>query len=165
MKLRTGLVLSLILVLGATGYFLVRSAEDRVTADMLSRTDRFAVPLNWQLEVETVRPERFLCISTNPCPSFYRRWNSGKELSAAEVAEVVSNVGFEMKTSQICQRRSNAIGPTTVCDSEGTDGEYNYLLNVTSPDLDAAQVVTLIVRPRQPDHGNPATHSSVSSLG
>ncbi|WP_457965616.1 hypothetical protein M1E17_04020 [Arthrobacter sp. D1-29] len=85
MKLRTGLVLAVILVLGATGYFLVRSAEDRVTADMLSRVERFAIPSDWQLDVETVWPERFLCISTNPCPSFYRRWNAGKELTAAEV--------------------------------------------------------------------------------
>ena len=147
MKLRTGLVLALILVLGATGYFLVRSAEDRVSADMLLRVERFAIPSNWELEVETVRPERFLCISTNPCPSFYRRWNAGKELSAAEVAAVGSKVGFEMKTSQICQRQSNAIGPTTACDSKGTDSDYDYILNVTSPDLNAPQVVTLIVRP------------------
>ena len=147
MKLRTGLVLAVILVLGVTGHFLVRSAEDRVTANMLSRVERFAIPSNWQVEDEIVRPERFLCISTNPCPSFYRRWNAGKELTAPEVAAVVAKVGFEMKTSQICQRRSNAIGPTTVCDSEGTDGEYAYLLNVTSPEPKAPQVVTLIIRP------------------
>ncbi|MDQ0923371.1 hypothetical protein QF038_001879 [Pseudarthrobacter sp. W1I19] len=149
MKLRTGLVLAVILVLGVTGHFLVRSAEDRVTANMLSRVERFAIPLNWQVEAETVRPERFLCISTNPCPSFYRRWNTGKELTAAEVSEVVSKVGFEMKTSQICQRQSNAIGPTTACNSKGTDGEYDYLLNVTSPDLNEPQVATLIIRPHQ----------------
>lgn len=86
-------------------------------------------------------------MSTNPCPSFYRRWNAGKELTAAEVAAVVANFGFAMKSSQICQRQSNAIGPTTVCDSKGTDGEYHYLLNVTSPDENAPQVVTLIIRP------------------
>lgn len=39
-------------------------------------------------------------------PSFNRRWNAGKELSAAEVAAVVSEIGFEMKTSQICQQMS-----------------------------------------------------------
>jgi hypothetical protein len=149
MKVRTGLVLALILVLGAAAYFLVRSAEDRVTADMLSRVERFAIPSDWQMEDEIVRTERFLCMSTNPCPSFYRRWNTGKELSAAEVAAVVSEVGFEMKTSQICQRRSNDIGVTTVCDSEGTDGEYDYLLNVTSPDPNAPQLVILTVRPHQ----------------
>lgn len=60
---------------------------------------------------------------------------------------VVSEVGFDMETSPICQRPSNAIGPTTVCDSEGSDGEYDYLLNVTSPDPKAPQLVTLIVRP------------------
>jgi hypothetical protein len=62
---------------------------------------------------------------------------------------VVTEVGFEMKTSQICQRRSNDIGVTTVCDSEGTDGEYDYLLNVTSPDPNAPQLVILTVRPHQ----------------
>lgn len=72
-------------------------------------------------------------------PSFNRRWNAGKELSAAEVAAVVSEIGFEMKTSQICQRRSNDIGVATVCDSEGTDGEYGYLLNVTRPDPNASE--------------------------
>lgn len=30
---------------------------------------------------------------------------------------------------------------------QGTDGEYDYLLNVTSPDLNGPQVATLIVRP------------------
>jgi hypothetical protein len=73
MKVRTGLVLALILVLGAAAYFLVRSAEDRVTADMLSRVERFAIPSDWQMEDEIVRTERFLCMSTNPCPSFYGR--------------------------------------------------------------------------------------------
>jgi len=53
-----------------------------------------------------------------------------------------------MKTSQICQRQSNAIGPTTACDSKGTDSEYDYLLNVTSPHKNAAQLVILTVRPR-----------------
>jgi hypothetical protein len=147
-KLRTGLVLAAILPLGVTAYFLVRSSEDRVTADMLSRVERFSIPSDWQPEAETVRSERFLCMDTNPCPSLYRRWKAGKELAATDVAAVVSELGFEMKTSQICQRQSNAIGPTTVCDSEGTDGEYDYLLNVTSPDLNAPQVVTLIVRPQ-----------------
>lgn len=71
-------------------------------------------------------------MDTNPCPSLYRRWNMGKELNVAEVSAVVSEVGFDMETSPICQRPSNAIGPTTVCDSEGSDGEYDYLLNVTS---------------------------------
>ena len=81
MKLRTGLVLALILVLGATRYFLIRSAEHRVTGNMLPRVERFAIPSDWQVEDEVARPERFLCLSTNPCPSFYRRWNTGKELN------------------------------------------------------------------------------------
>lgn len=122
MKLRTGLVLALVLVLGAAGVFLVRSAEDRVTADMLSRVERFEIPSDWHLEAEVVRPERFLCISTNPCPSLHRRWNTGRELTAAEVAAVVSEVGFEMKTSQICQRRdrTTSAGPLSATLKEQT---------------------------------------------
>jgi len=83
-KLRTGLVLALILVLGATGYFLVRSAEDRVTANMLSRVERFAIPLKWQVEDETVRPERFLCLDTNPpqlLPAMERRQRAHRRRS------------------------------------------------------------------------------------
>lgn len=52
-----------------------------------------------------------------------------------------------MTTSQVCQRRSNDIGGITVCDSEGIDGDYDYLLNVTSPGPNEPHLVSLIVRP------------------
>jgi hypothetical protein len=39
---------------------------------MLSGAGRFAIPADWKLTRETVRPERFICISTNPCPSLHR---------------------------------------------------------------------------------------------
>ncbi|MEW1805165.1 hypothetical protein [Pseudarthrobacter sp. NPDC080039] len=62
-----------LLVLGVTASFVVRSAEDKVTDRMLSQAGRFAIPSDWKLTQETVRPERFMCISTNPCPSLSRR--------------------------------------------------------------------------------------------
>lgn len=114
---------------------------------MVSRAGRFAIPADWKLTEEIVRSERFLCMSTNPCPSLYRQWETGKELTANDVRAVVSDVGFEMKTDRPCERQSNAIGVTTICSSSGTDTEYSYMLNVTSPDPNEPQLVTLIVRP------------------
>ena len=88
-------------------------------------------------------------MSTNPCPSIARRWNAAKELTFDQLKSVVSMVGFEMKTEGTCQRRTNDIGPTTVCDSSGTDGEYDYILNVTSPDANEPDLIVLDVRPHQ----------------
>ncbi|MDQ0690929.1 hypothetical protein [Arthrobacter sp. W4I7] len=149
MKRIIGIILAAVLVVGVGTFFVVRSAEDRVTADMLSRAGRFAIPADWKLAQEVVRPERFMCISTNPCPSLYRQWDTGKELMANNVTPVVSGVGFEMKADRPCQRPSNAIGVATICSSSGTEGEYNYMLNVTSPAPNGPQTVTLIVRPLQ----------------
>lgn len=53
------------------------------------RAGRFAIPTDWKLAPETVRPERFMCISTKPCPSLYVSWETGKELSDNDVTEVI----------------------------------------------------------------------------
>ena len=140
-------VLAAVLVVGLGAFFLVQSAEQKVTDDMLARAGRFAIPSDWKLTDEIVRPERFLCISTNPCPSLYRQWNAGKELTAGDVKAVVSGAGFEMKTDTPCQRPSNVSGSITICRSSGTDGEYTYMLNVASPGLHEPQIVTMTVRP------------------
>jgi hypothetical protein len=89
-KHKLWLVFAVILALGVTAHFMIRSAEDKVTAEMLSRAARFAIPADWKLTDEIVRPERFMCISTNPCPSLSRRWETGKELTDNDVAAVVS---------------------------------------------------------------------------
>jgi hypothetical protein len=138
----TGLVVAV-----AASLFLVRAAEDRVTQDLLSRVDHFSIPPGWIQTDDIVRPERFLCMSTNPCPSISRRWSAGEDLTFDEFKAVVAGTGFEMKTEGTCQRRAEAIGPTTVCDSSGTDGDYDYILNVTSPDANEPNVVALSVRP------------------
>jgi hypothetical protein len=140
----TGLVVAVVASL-----FLVRVAEDRVTQDLVSRVDHFSIPADWVQESEIVRPERFLCMSTNPCPSIYRRWNAGTELTPDELQGVVTGVGFEMKTEGTCQRRPNDIGPTSVCTSSGTDGEYDYIMNVTDRDGAEPRLVVLDVRPHQ----------------
>lgn len=43
------LVFAVILVLGVTAFFVVRSAEDKVTEDMLSHTGQFTIPADWKL--------------------------------------------------------------------------------------------------------------------
>lgn len=153
MKTRTGkvtaAVLGVLVVVAAAALFLVRAAEDKVTDDLLSRVSRFSIPADWSQEDDVIRPERFLCFDTNPCPSIYRRWNTGKELTAEDLKAVVSKAGVDMKTDGTCSRRSNDIGVTTVCSSSGNDGEYDYLLNVTSPDKNEPDLVILSVRPHQ----------------
>lgn len=142
-----GIVLAAVFVLSAIAFFLVQSAEEKVTADMLARSGRFAIPSDWKLTDEVVRSERFLCMSTNPCPSLSRQWDAGKELTTSDVAAVVSGVGFEMKADTPCQRPSNATGTITICRFSGTDGDYTYMLNVSSPGLNESQIVTMVVRP------------------
>ena len=128
MKHKMRLVFIAILVFAATAFLAVRSAEDTVTKRMLSQAERFAIPANWKLTTETVRPERFMCISTNPCPSLSRRWDTGKELSDDDVAALTSGLGFTMTTNHPCKRQANVI-----CIATGTDGEFDYWLTVTSP--------------------------------
>jgi hypothetical protein len=140
-------VITVLLAALTASLFLVRAAEERVTQDLLSRVDHFSIPPGWIQTVDIVRPEQFLCMSANPCPSISRRWSAGEDLTFDELKAVVAETGFEMKTEGTCQRRAEAIGATTVCDSSGTDGDYDYILNVTSPDANEPNVVALSVRP------------------
>jgi hypothetical protein len=141
------LVFSLILVLAATAFFVVRSAEDKVSDRMLSQADRFAIPGDWKQTRETVRPERFMCISTNPCPSLHRTWETGKELTEDDITAVFSGVGFGMKADRPCERRSNSIVKSPICTSRGSDGEFEYLFTVWSPGPGEPQLVVLNVEP------------------
>ncbi|BCW78866.1 hypothetical protein [Arthrobacter sp. NicSoilC5] len=149
MKRITGAVLAVVFVVGLAAFFIIRTAEDRVTADMVSRAGRFGIPADWKLAQEIVRPERFMCISTNPCPSLYRRWEAGRELTDQDVLAVASGLRGPMTSDHPCKRPPNVSGTITICASRGTDGEYNYHLTVTSPGLQEPQLVTLIIRPVQ----------------
>lgn len=150
MKRRAWIILAAVLVVGAAVYFFVRSAEDKVTADMVSRADRFAIPADWKVEADIVRREMFLCISTNPCPSIAKRWDAGKRLSVDDLKALSSTAGFAMTTEGTCTRRPNVGGTTTVCSTSGTDGEYDYKFNVSSPDKnDSTNFVVLSVEPHR----------------
>lgn len=148
MKHKLWWVFAVILALGATAHVVVRAAEDKVTDRMLSGAGRFDIPADWQLTHEVVRPERFMCISTNPCPSLSRRWETGKELTDSDIASVFADVGFEMKSDRLCERQSNVIGNDPVCTSNGSDGEFQYSFTVWSPDPGGPQDVVLNVEPR-----------------
>ncbi|MGN7200268.1 hypothetical protein [Arthrobacter sp. SAFR-044] len=141
------IVLAAVFVVGLGAFLVVRSAEDMVTADMLSRAGRLSIPADWKMTDETVRPERFMCISTNPCPSLTRRWDTGKELTDDHVAAVFSGLGFEMKADGPCNRSSNIIGDSPICISRGADGEFEYLFTVFSPAPGAPERVVLAVEP------------------
>ena len=145
MKRIIGIVLGAVLVVGLGAFFVVRSVADRVTDDMLSRAARFSIPVDWKLADEIVRPEQFPCISTNPCPSLYRQWEAGKELTEDDVEAIHSGVSLEMTANRPCQRPSNAIGVAAICILEGADREYRYLLTLTSPDPNEPHLVTLVV--------------------
>ena len=148
MKHRLWLVFAVILALGVTAHFVLRSAEDGVTDRMLSGAARFAIPADWKLIRETVRPERFMCISTNPCPSLHRAWETGKELTDEDVARVLSGLGFEMRWEGPCRRPSNVIGDSPICTSRGSDGELEYVFTVWSPGPGDPQLVVLNVDPK-----------------
>lgn len=141
------IVLAAVFVVGLGAFLVVRSAEDMVTADMLSRAGRLSIPADWKMTDETVRPERFMCISTNPCPSLTRRWDAGKELTDDHVAAVFSGLGFEMKADGPCKRSSNIIGDSPICISRGADGEFEYLFTVFSPAPGAPERMVLAVEP------------------
>lgn len=147
-KIRTGIILAAVVVVGAIAYFLIRAAEDRVTDDMVSRAGQFSIPSDWKLEDNVVRREMFLCIDTNPCPSIARRWNTGRELTVDDLKAMSSKASFAMNVEGTCTRRPNVGGPTTVCSSSGTDGVYDYSLNVSSPGKnDKSNVVVFLVEP------------------
>jgi hypothetical protein len=112
----------------------VRSAEDKVTADVVARAERFTIPAGWKLRDNIVRREMFLCISTNPCPSIATRWDAGRKLTVADLKALGSTAGFAMTVEGTCTRRPNVGGTTTFCSTSGPDGKYDYKFNVSSPD-------------------------------
>ena len=83
-------MLAAVLVGGSVAFFLVRSAEEKVTSDMVSRAERFTIPADWKLQGNFVRREMFLCISTNPCPSIAKRWHTGRTLTVDDLANVAA---------------------------------------------------------------------------
>ncbi|WP_223979675.1 hypothetical protein [Arthrobacter sp. NicSoilB8] len=147
MKRRTGIIIGVVALVAAAAFFLVRAAEDRVTADMLSRADRLAIPSDWKKTVDIVRGEQFLCLDTNPCPSIARQWDSGAKLATADLQAVVAPAGLTLKIDGTCQRKPNESGTIPVCTGTGTDGDYNYIVGIVSASQSEPDIFTLEVRP------------------
>jgi hypothetical protein len=143
------IILGAVAVVAVGAFVLVQAAEEKVTKELVSRVDRISVPAGWNLEEDVVRGERFLCMDTNPCPSVYRRWNTGKQVTIADLQSVTSTTGFAMKTDGTCERRANVGGPSAVCSASGTDGDYDYQLNVMSPGKEADSLLVLLVEPHR----------------
>ncbi|MFF2244290.1 hypothetical protein ACFVTM_08945 [Arthrobacter sp. NPDC058130] len=147
MRRRTGIIIGVVALIAAAACFLVRAAEDRVTADIVSRVDRLAVPSDWKKTVDIVRGERFLCLDTNPCPSIARQWDSGMKLAAADLRAVVAPAGLTLEIDGTCQRKPNESGTVPVCTGTGTAGHYNYIVGIVSASRSEPDVFTLEVRP------------------
>ena len=145
MKIVSGVILALIVAVGA--FLFTKSAEDRVTADIVARADRFAIPADWNVQNDIVRGERFLCRSSNPCPSIARRWNTGTELTIEDLQALSQPAGFPIKTEGTCERDPGSVGDATLCRSSGSDGEYEYQLVVSSTSAGEPHNVVLVVEP------------------
>ena len=144
---RTGIIIGIVALVAAATFFLVRAAEGRITADIVSRAGSLAIPSEWKKTVDIVRREQFLCMDTNPCPSIARQWDSGTKLASADLQVVVAPAGLTLKIDGTCQRKPNESGTIPVCTGTGTDGDYDYIVGIVSPSQNEPDIFTLEVRP------------------
>ena len=77
-----GLVLAVVAI--AVGISVVRGHEDRVTSEMVEIADKLEIPSEWELLEDIIRAEQIVCLSTNPCPSMGRRWQTDTELTSRD---------------------------------------------------------------------------------
>jgi hypothetical protein len=101
----------------AAGFLLtVRQIEDSFTRVMVSRADRLGVPASWTKTVEIIRPERFMCLSTNPCPSMARRWEADTaDTSRLELQRIAVSAGMLLQFDPRCKGGGTCSG-TAVAD-------------------------------------------------
>ncbi|MDP9981790.1 hypothetical protein J2W14_001174 [Pseudarthrobacter oxydans] len=74
---------------------------------------------------------------------------TGVIIAAVLVLAAAAFFFVRMTTEGTCQRRSNDIGPTNACSSSGSDGQYDYIMNVTDRDGTEPHLVVLSVRPHE----------------
>lgn len=86
-------------------------------------------------------------MSTNPCPSLSRRWETPDELTLADHRAIASPAGITLKVEGICPGQANVSGDTTLCSGVGTDGKYVYTLTAVSPGVGEKQELVLNVDP------------------
>ena len=142
-----GIILIGIVVAVAGALLVVRMLDDAATDVLVSKVDRFDVPADWDPVADTVRPERFLCLSTNPCPSIFRSWKATTILTAEDIQMFADPVGLSLKFSDACQPRPGETGADILCTATGTDDGYDYLLVLRKVIDDERQVISVDVRP------------------
>jgi hypothetical protein len=124
----------------AAGFLLtVRQIEDSFTRVMVSRADRLGVPASWTKTVEIIRPERFMCLSTNPCPSMARRWEADTaDTSKLELQRIAVSAGMFLQFDPRCMGGGTCSGTAVAdglqfqlfCSTDGANDRPLLVLNV-----------------------------------
>lgn len=124
--------------------FVLRTHEDSVTAGMVAQADRLDIPSDWVLLGEAITPEQTICLTI--CPSMSRRWQTDKQLSAADLKRIAQPSGVALSIEGNCVRASNAIGNTGVCTATAVYGDFDLQLGVTSFGVGENSVLSLSLR-------------------
>ena len=128
--------------------FVLRAQEESVTAGMVAQADRLDIPSDWVFwEKPSVRSRPLS--QHESCPSMSRRWQTDKELSAADLQRIAQPSGVALSIEGDCVRASNAIGNTGVCTATAVYGDYDLQLGVTSFGVGENSVLSLSLRPVQ----------------
>lgn len=132
-----------IIVIWAGAFFLLKSAHDRVTAEMVSVAEQLPVPADWTVQSENVESEKLVCLNANPCPSLSRTWQADRELRVEDLRSLAESAGWDVQIDGDCQRPEGAIGRRSVCSAEATDRGYDIQLRVDSSDQGSASQLWL----------------------
>lgn len=111
---------------------------------LVSRAERVSIPAGWKLVRESVGPERFMCIITNPCPGLFR-WETGGEVTHRQVSAVIADVRFEMRADKPYYRPSGVMGNCPICTSSGRGRELGYSFTISSAGTEEPQGVVMRV--------------------
>jgi hypothetical protein len=125
--------------------FVLRAQEESVTAGMVAQADRLDIPSDWKLLEEVIRPEQTLCLSTNPCPSMSRRWQTGAELSAADLQRIAQPTGVVLNIEGRCAGDGKPSSDSGVCSGRAAHGDYMLSLYGYNEGTDST--LSLTVKP------------------
>ncbi|HYI32631.1 MAG TPA: hypothetical protein VEX88_04130 [Glaciibacter sp.] len=144
----TTIVVGIVVVAVPISIFSARDAQ--VTSEMVESADKLEIPAEWRLVKEIIRPERLVCIDTNPCPSMSRRWETGAELGVADLQQVVEPTDLDWVIDGDCTRSPTGGGLAFVCDGRARSSDYRWAVRVFSPGAGESHQVVLEVRPLHP---------------
>lgn len=142
------ITLSVLVFLGLiVGVFLFMFFYQGSTTDIKKVADQFASKPEWVKESETITPPKITCLGDNPCPSLYKTWRTGKNLSKQELQTVIQNSKWNFSVEGDCQPDPNVFGsPVTICSAGGSVDSFDISLRVMGlADKDQGQVVLSVV--------------------